>query len=232
MFYRKFITISIGTIFIIFFSKLSYCNSIDREFEFENFDGSKVKIQLSFSESLLNYSNQSIHTLIIPSSDSNKNYSNLIESIFMRNKDSIRFVYEMFTNCLYNVSDDYFINTVIRFVQSIPYKIPPLTYNGKSTSGVFSPAICLYEGYGDCDTKSLLLCSILAHKYELIFLFGAKHAFIGIRITPAQDDEYVEINNVKYVLCEMTSKWKLGKLPVSSVFDINKGQYKYLNMKY
>jgi hypothetical protein len=219
---------------IILNSLVLLCNSqtLDRSFHYTNFDGSSVDIDLEINESFVNYSNQNWFDIGTNTLNSSKNYFNLVQGIFNNNRDSLKFVFDMFEITLYNVSDEYFINTVIRFVQSIPYKIPPLEYKGKKTSGLFAPVICLAEGYGDCDTKSLLLCSILAHKYELIFLMGSSHAFIGIKTTPQTDQEYVEINGFKYILCEMTSKWPLGKLPVSSVSDINARKYKYLILKY
>lgn len=221
-------------ILIIFNAFVLVCNAqtLNRNFQYTNFDGSSVSIDLEINESFVNYSNQNWFDIGTNTTNSSKNYFNLVQGIFNNNRDSLKFVFDMFENALYNVSDEYFINTVIRFVQSIPYKIPPLEYRGKKTSGLFAPAICLTEGYGDCDTKSLLLCCILAHKYQLIFLVGSRHAFIGIKTTPQMNQEYVEINGFKYVLCEMTSKWPLGKLPVSSISDINSGKYKYLTLKY
>lgn len=210
----------------------SYGQTVDKNFQYTNFDGSQVQIDLKIDQEFITSSNQNWYEIITIKGNSEQNYDALVENIFLKNEQSLKFIYEMFTASMPNVSEYYFINSVIYFVQSIPYKIPPLVYKGKKTSGLFSPVICLTEGYGDCDTKSLLLCSILAHKYELIYLTGARHAFIGIKITPTANQEYVEINGTKYVLCEMTSKWKLGKLPVSSVDDINKGKYRYQILKY
>jgi hypothetical protein len=210
----------------------AYSQNMKKEYQYKNFDGAKIKIELELTDSYIKESNQNWFDLVKMEFNADKNYFSMIESLFNNNKDSLRFVFDMFQGAMPNVSDDYFINTVIRFVQDIPYKLPPMIYKGKSTSGIFAPAICLAEGYGDCDTKSLLLCCILAHKYELIFLAGTHHAFIGIKCDPVEKQEYVEINGKNYVLCEMTYQWKLGFLPVSSKFDINKGKYKYIVLKY
>jgi hypothetical protein len=210
----------------------TYSQIIRKEYQYKNFEGAKITIELELTSTYVQNSNQNWYDLIKTGFNANKNYFAMIESLFNNNRDSLKFIYDMFQRTLPNVSDNYFINTVIRFIQNIPYKIPPMLYKGKSTSGIFAPAICLAEGYGDCDTKSLLLCCILAHKYELIFLAGAHHAFIGIKCSPGKKQEYVEIDGNKYVLCEMTSQWELGNLPVSSKFDINKGKYKYIILKY
>lgn len=202
------------------------------QYNYKNFDNSTVEIKLSINNSYIKYSNKNWFDLANMGSDKMTNYWKLVKSIFKNNRDSLKFVYKMFAKALPNVSDEYFINTVVRFVQSIPYKIPPMNYKGKKTSGLFAPAICLSEGYGDCDTKSLLLCCILAHRYKLIFLVGSSHAFIGIKIPPINGQEYVEIDGEKYVLCEMTYFWDLGNLPTSSKYDINKGKYQFCKLIY
>ena len=211
---------------------MGYSQNVKREYQYVNFDGAKVKIELELTESYIIESNQNWYDITKLGSDPNKNYFLMVESLFKNNKDSLRFVFDMFQKAMPIVSDNYFINTVIRFVQDIPYQLPPMLYKGKATYGIFAPAICLSEGYGDCDTKSLLLCCILAHRYELIFLAGTQHAFIGIECNPGNKQEYVEINGKKYVLCEMTYRWELGNLPISSKYDINKGKYKYIILKY
>jgi hypothetical protein len=210
----------------------TYAQTIRKKYDYSNFDGSNVKINLILNGDFVQESNKNWYEVGRKTSNINTNYFNRIESLFIYNKDSLKFVYDMFDNFLSNVSDEYFINTVIRFVQTIPYKIPPADFNGKKTGGVFPPAICLSEGYGDCDTKSLLLCCILGHKYQLIFLMGPKHAFVGVKIEPQENQEYVEINGEKFVLCELTDKWDLGKLPVSSIDDINNGKYQYRVLNY
>ena len=211
---------------------LSNAQALQKRYGYKNFDNADIDIQFDISRSLIQASNQNWYSIINITPDPSKNYFSKIQAIFSSNKDSLKFVFDMFEQALPSVSDEYFINTVIRFVQTIPYKIPPIKYQGKVINGLFAPVICLAEGYGDCDTKSLLLCCILAHRYDLMFLAGARHAFIGIKVKPDNGQEYVEINGVSYVLCEMTSKWPLGVLPVSSRKDINQGKYQYQILKY
>lgn len=209
-----------------------HAQKIQRHYHYTNFDDSQVSIEIELTSAYLEKSNRNWFELIPMSNDPEKNYFAMIKAMFNNERDSLRFMFDMFKKALPSVSDTYFINTVIRFIQDIPYKIPPSIYKGKVTSGIFPPVICLTEGYGDCDTKSLLLCCILGHKYELIFLTGARHAFIGIKQTPQMNHEYVEINGQTYVLCEMTYPWDLGTLPISSRYDINQGKYKYITLKY
>ena len=54
----------------------------------------------------------------------------------------------------------------LNFVQRIPYKQPPEIYHKRYINGYFVPPICLAEGYGDCDSKAVLLADLLASGYE------------------------------------------------------------------
>ena len=56
------------------------------------------------------------------------------------------------------------VEFLLRFVQDIPYGIPPTRSNSKVISGVLSPPQIFIEKWGDCDSKVLLLSSILAHE--------------------------------------------------------------------
>ncbi|GEM_PF-5384708 len=208
-------------------------STVKRDFSYENFDGAQVNLTLNINQSYLDASLVNWYDMLAaPKSDPKANYFDLVEAHFNKNKESLRFVFDVFDKALPHVSDAYFINTIIRFVQSIPYQIPPADYKNIKTGGILAPALSLDEGWGDCDTKSILLMCILGHRYELLFLAGASHAFIGIKAEPGASQEYVGINGKKYVLCEMTSKWRLGQLPASSVKDINSGKYNYRIFKY
>lgn len=54
----------------------------------------------------------------------------------------------------------------LSFVQQIPYRQPPEVYKGRFINGFFVPPICLAEGYGDCDSKAILLADLLSVKHE------------------------------------------------------------------
>jgi len=201
-------------------------------YNYINFDGAKVSLKLDIRDSYLAHSNQDWHELLGHSMDTNEDYLEYTKMLFAKEEFPLRFLFEIFDQNLATVDDEYFINTVVSFVQTLPYKIPPTEYKGKNTSGILAPALCLAEGYGDCDTKSLLLACILAHKFDLIFLAGDHHAFIGIAYTPRLTDHFVTIDRVEYVLCELTSRWPLGKLPNSSIHEINKKKYSYIKLGY
>jgi len=106
------------------------------------------------------------------------------------------------------------------FVQNLEFRVPE-TYrkNAKGervfTGGVTMPLETLYNGWGDCDTKSVLLASLLANfpKTSMVFLVGKKHMFVGIRGTPRMNDRFIEIRGIPYILTEMTTPWPLGRIP-------------------
>lgn len=78
------------------------------------------------------------------------------------------------------------------FVQQIPFKLPPKFYEGRFIDFFFTPLICLYEKYGDCDTKSLLLAEFLATSKDakgkvaivLADYFGTSHSILAINRKP------------------------------------------------
>jgi hypothetical protein len=119
------------------------------------------------------------------------------------------------------------------FVQSMVYRIPPRVRRTRSgrlvkTGGITMPIETLYNGYGDCDTKSLLFASILANfpHQRLIFLIGDGHLFVGVRGTPRLNDHYVEIRGTRYVLIEMTRPWPVGRIPQKAWLNCRRNFFK------
>lgn len=80
----------------------------------------------------------------------------------------------------------------LKFVQNIRYKIPPKFFRGKYIMEFLPPLNCLYNNYGDCDTKSVLLANLLqgaspkGEKMVVIVLkgFGIFHAILAIKRIP------------------------------------------------
>ena len=106
------------------------------------------------------------------------------------------------------------------FAQAMEFRAPePVRLNEAGervkTGGVTMPLETLYNGYGDCDTKSLLFASILANfpNQRAIFVMGNGHLFVGIRAIPRLNDHYMDIRGIKYVLLEMSTPWPLGRIP-------------------
>lgn len=123
------------------------------------------------------------------------------------------------------------------FVQSMAYKIPAdvrRTRSGKMirTGGVTMPIETLYNGHGDCDTKSLLLASILANvpRQRVIFLMGNSHLFVGVRGIPRLNDHYVNIRGTKYILIEMSSRWPIGRVPQKIWLDCKRNVFRTIEI--
>jgi len=118
------------------------------------------------------------------------------------------------------------------FVQNLEFRSPE-TYrkNAKGervfTGGITMPLETLYNGWGDCDTKSVLFASLLANipQTGVVFLVGKSHMFVGIRGTPRMNDRFIEIRGIPYILTEMTTPWPLGRIPDHNWNALDQGLY-------
>lgn len=80
----------------------------------------------------------------------------------------------------------------LSFIQQIRYQRPPDFYKRKFIGSFFVPLVCLFEQYGDCDSKSVLLAEFLATLPEskekvgmvLIRGNGLAHALLGVKRKP------------------------------------------------
>ncbi len=124
------------------------------------------------------------------------------------------------------------VGVLASFVQSMEYKVPPSTRTDDAgqqifTGGINMPIETLYNGWGDCDTKSILLASMLANlaRERAILLMGKSHVFIGFKDVPHEGDRTLVIQNETYILIEATHTWPIGKLPEEEWAGLNKGQY-------
>jgi hypothetical protein len=89
-------------------------------------------------------------------------------------------------------ADDNPLLSFLYFVQHITYRRPPDYYKGKFINSFFVPLVCLYEQYGDCDSKSLLLAEFLAAfpdsstKTAMVLVRGRglSHSVLGVKGRP------------------------------------------------
>jgi hypothetical protein len=80
----------------------------------------------------------------------------------------------------------------LAFVQNIRFKKPPDYYKGKFINNFFTPILCLYEQYGDCDSKSILLAEFLGsvqnskEKIAIVLVRGKglSHALLAVNRKP------------------------------------------------
>lgn len=93
------------------------------------------------------------------------------------------------------------IETLLRFVQDIPYGIPEGLFQGRHISGLIVPPHTLIAGWGDCDTKTALFAAILAHYQDvrMIFIPVPNHLLMAIEGVPGPGQEYVHYKGKQYI---------------------------------
>jgi hypothetical protein len=117
------------------------------------------------------------------------------------------------------------VEFLLRFVQDIPYGIPPTRSNSKVISGVLSPPQIFIEKWGDCDSKVLLLSSILAHepRYKILLLHLDKHLLMAFEGRPHPNDAYIIFQGKNFILADPTGP---ARLPLGNPGPDFKGQFK------
>ncbi|MDH4224498.1 MAG: hypothetical protein OEW12_02500 [Deltaproteobacteria bacterium] len=120
-------------------------------------------------------------------------------------------LYEMARQAAHGSRDE-MIRMLLAFAQDVPYAIPPDTSGGKVLAGVLAPPQTLLEGWGDCDTKAVLLASVLAHDPEIgmVFLTLPNHMLMGIEGQPRPYQKYIEYQGKTYLLAEPAGPGQLG----------------------
>jgi hypothetical protein len=113
-----------------------------------------------------------------------------------------------------------FVELLASFVQSLEYRLPPEIRRGLDgtliqTFGLTMPLETLSNGYGDCDTKSVLFASLLVNLADtrLILVRGANHIFAGVRAQPRPSECFIQLRGERFVLIELTFPWRVGHIP-------------------
>ena len=104
-----------------------------------------------------------------------------------------------------NYSDEDTVGAALSLVQTaLRYKIPPNIENGVHTGGLLPPARALLSGWGDCDTKTALLASILGNwsGLRMVGIAVPGHYLMAIRRLPGKGDMFVRYEGLEYVLVE------------------------------
>lgn len=97
------------------------------------------------------------------------------------------------------------IGAVTSMVQTaLLYRIPPPLQGKKHTGGLLPPLSVIVDGWGDCDTKTLLLSSILANwpHMRMVGVAVPHHYLMGVLRIPNKGDVFVEYQGLQYVLIE------------------------------
>jgi len=128
----------------------------------------------------------------------------------------------------------------LKFVQYIPYRRPPVRYSGRFIGKFFIPLVCLYEQYGDCDSKSLLLSEFLAtypnskEKLGLLLIHGQglAHAVLAVKKKPLIGMSSIFVKGSGYyILLETTHhNWSPGFLSHRVSKIIKAGYIKFISL--
>lgn len=97
------------------------------------------------------------------------------------------------------------IGAVLSFVQSaMHYRQPDPVYKNKHTGGVLPPITAVVVGWGDCDTKTGLLGSILSNwsQMRMVGVGVPGHYLMGVLLIPEKGDLFLEYQGLQYVLVE------------------------------
>lgn len=154
--------------------------------------------------------------------------------LYLDSKDHIRSLQDSLTAIgrAGNLDRDDFARMVVSFVQDIPYEyVVPDDCNGTEASpcngqvafGLYSPVEFVYGQHGDCDTRTVLLYTLLRNfGYEPLILNSHEylHSMLALDITSSGDD--FEYNGKKYAFWETTNVgWLAGMIPP----DMNNKDY-------
>ena len=98
------------------------------------------------------------------------------------------------------------IELTMKFIQDIPYAIPRKNRNVYK-NGCLSPMEVLIDGYGDCDSKTLLFVSILSHMIpaeNILFIKGDNHVLTAVHYDEKilKKTDFFRYNRQKYYICE------------------------------
>jgi hypothetical protein len=137
----------------------------------------------------------------------------------------------------------------LSFVQHIRYQLPPKRYRGRFINSFFIPLVVLYEQYGDCDSKSLLLADFLCttpvalshrkagkpgEKVAMVLVRGngLSHAVLAVKrpALPGMTSLY-DIKKGNFILLETTRPgWSPGFINPRVTDTIKAGFFQFVEL--
>ena len=100
-----------------------------------------------------------------------------------------------------------------------------LVDDGKTRCGLRTPAEALLDG-GDCDTKSLLLATLIRSidtetPLALVYCMSGNtpHMILAIGCGTQPGEQCITVNNTPMVLVESTSDWDIGHVGSTVAID-------------
>lgn len=111
------------------------------------------------------------------------------------------------------------IGAVLSFAQTaVKYRQPDDVFKGKHTGGILPPITTVVMGWGDCDTKTALVSSILSNwgQMRMVGISVPGHYLMGVLQIPDKGDMFVEYKGLQYILLEPAGP---GWMPPGTVAD-------------
>jgi hypothetical protein len=117
---------------------------------------------------------------------------------------------------------------VLSFAQTaIRHQEPDASYEGRNTGGILPPITAIMQGWGDCDTKTALVSSILTNwpQLRMIGVSVPGHYLMAVLQIPGKRDLFVEYQGLKYVLLEPSGPAWLppGRVADETLAQLNAG---------
>lgn len=117
---------------------------------------------------------------------------------------------------------------VLSFAQTaVRHREPDAAYEGRNTGGILPPLTAVIQGWGDCDTKTALVSSILSNwpQMRMIGVSVPGHYLMGVLQIPGKRDLFVEYQGLKYVLLEPSGPAWLppGRVADETLAQLNAG---------
>ncbi len=178
------------------------------------------------------------NTLSIPAS-TDQGYNEVVFRLKENDKNNLQGVYQLFDSIktANKLTVNQFPEMIVSFIQDIPYSVvlsdacDPSLYPDRFIKNYLSSKDARCDGYerfgintpvefmanlnGDCDTRTLLIYTLLSHYgYDVMMLSSEyyNHSLIGINLP--YDGIYFPFNNQRYVLWETTAAGiRPGMLP-------------------
>jgi hypothetical protein len=124
-----------------------------------------------------------------------------------------------------------YVNLLLSWVQSIPYNEleDRMSSNG---AGYLPPLAIIRQNQGDCDSKSVLMASLirsLLPDVKLVMIYLPQHALLGISLPTRSNEQTFSFNGSEYLLMEPTGPavMPLGSIATTTSSAINSGLVSY-----
>lgn len=123
---------------------------------------------------------------------------------------------------------DWIFASAVAMVQSgLEYRTPQALEGGRQTLGFYTPSRALEKGYGDCDTKSALLASILQNlgTSRIVGVRIPGHYLLGVARTPEAGQAFVQYQGESFVLLEAAgpAQRPLGEIAAKTRLALERG---------